>query len=76
MDGVFKHIRILGIDISLKNLFVFLKNSLICFLFQILQSYEEVLTENLLHLEPMIKIHFIKFFSTLKTIIETFFVRL
>lgn len=42
----------------------------------ILKSYEEVLTENLLHMEPMIRVHFIKFFSTLKSIIETFFVRL
>eukprot|EP00088_Acartia_fossae_P028703 TRINITY_DN2952_c0_g1_i1.p1 TRINITY_DN2952_c0_g1~~TRINITY_DN2952_c0_g1_i1.p1 ORF type:complete len:366 (+),score=57.01 TRINITY_DN2952_c0_g1_i1:37-1134(+) len=41
-----------------------------------LKSYEEIVVENLLHLEPMLKVHFIKFFSTLKTIIETFFVRL
>jgi len=42
----------------------------------IMKSYEEILTENLLHLEPMLRIHFIKFFSTLKTIIEIFFVRM
>jgi len=42
----------------------------------ILRSYEDVLTENQLHLDPMLKIHFIKFFATLKIIVETFYIRI